>query len=239
MTDLAFRSDPSVDLVDKMGSDASVVAAARVSVVGAEARWVEGAEASEHAGLINYLMQHRHGTPFEHATMKFRVEAPIFVYREWHRHRVPWSYNEQSGRYSQLEPVFHIPAIDRPLVNVGTSARPVMAPGSPEQYVALRTRMTVQYGMAYAAYEQSLAEGIAKEVAREVLPVGIYSTMYATSNIRGVMAFLSLRTHDESATFVSYPQYEIEQAARMVEALFAEHFPLTHEAWIKNGRVAP
>lgn len=239
MTDLMFRSDPSVDLVDKMGSDASVIAAARVSVVGFEAQQFEGADASEHRGLINYLMQHRHGTPFEHATMKFRVEAPIFVYREWHRHRVPWSYNEQSGRYSQLEPIFHIPAIDRPLVNVGTSARPQMAPGTTEQYVAMRTRMQGQYGVAYAAYEASLADGIAKEVAREVLPVGIYSTMYATSNIRGVMAFLSLRTHDESATFVSYPQYEIEQAARMVEALFAEHFPLTHGAWIKNGRVAP
>lgn len=235
---ISFRSDPSVDLVQCMGSDASVVAAARVSVVGADAQKFENASAEEHAGLINYLMSHRHGTPFEHAAMTFRAEAPIFVYREWHRHRV-WSYNEESGRYKQLEPVFHIPASDRPLVNIGTSARPQMVPGSEAQYQSQVLRMRKSYQQAYAAYLEALEDGVAKEVAREVLPVATYSTMYATANLRGIMSFLSLRTDDESATFPSKPQYEIQQAAWKVEEFFAEHFPIVHATWNKNGRVAP
>lgn len=102
MSDLEFRSEPSVDLVQCVGGDASVVSAARVSVVGSEAMAYEDADATEHYGLINYLMAHRHGTPFEHNSMTFRIEAPIFVFREYHRHRVGWSYNEMSGRYTEL-----------------------------------------------------------------------------------------------------------------------------------------
>lgn len=235
---LTFRSGVSVDLVDFMGSDASVVYSARVSVVGAGAQEFEDADPDEHRSLINYLMAYRHGTPFEHAVMTFRVEAPIFVYREWHRHRV-WSYNEESGRYKQLDPVFHIPGPERPLVNTGSSARPVLEPGSPDQYNALVARMRETYENAYFAYDFSLRDGIAKEVAREVLPVGTYSTMYATANLRGIMSFLSLRTEAEGSTFPSKPQYEITQAAEQVEAIFAERFPITHEVWVKNGRVAP
>lgn len=239
MTDIEFRSDPSVDLVDRMGTDASVVSAARVSVVGSKASQYEDADATEHYGLINYLMAHRHGTPFEHAAITFRVEAPIFVFREYHRHRVGWSYNEMSGRYTQLQPVFHIPAPDRPLVNVGTSARPKMAPGPIEQYERQVERMKASYLQAYEAYEQGLADGIAKEVAREVLPVAIFSTMYATANMRSIMHFLSLRTEDEGATFVSHPQYEIAQVAQRIEAIFASAFPLVHAAWHGHGRVSP
>lgn len=239
MSEIAFRSEPSVDLVQSMGQDSSVVSSARVSVVGAEAAQYEDADATEHYGLINYLMVHRHGTPFEHSGMTFRIEAPIFVFREFHRHRVGWGYNEMSGRYTELHPVFHIPAADRPLVNVGTSARPKMAPGTPEQYERLVMRMSAAYGAAYEAYLDALEDGVAKEVAREVLPVGIYSTMYATANMRSVMHFLSLRTEDENATFVSHPQYEIQQVARRIEQIFATTFPLVHAAWDKNGRVAP
>lgn len=236
MTDLTFKHAPEVTLVDHQGSDASVVAAARVSVVGSQA--TTDVDASEHAGLINYLMKHRHGTPFEHNSLTFRVSAPIFVFREWHRHRI-WSYNEESGRYKQLEPVFHIPGPERPLVNVGTSARPQMAPGTPEQYAMQAKRMRRSYGLSYAYYQQALDDGVAKEVAREVLPVGIYSTMYATANLRAVFAFLSLRTHDEGATFVSYPQYEIELAAAQVEKLVSVIFPISYQAFMANGRVAP
>lgn len=236
--EIVLRSTMTVDLADVMGDDASVVAAARVSVVGTGAEAFEHVDAGEHEGLINYLMSHRHGTPFEHAVMKFRVEAPIFVYREWHRHRV-WSYNEESGRYKQLDPVFHVPGPERPLVNVGTSARPQMAAGSPEQYQVLVQRMKETYENAYWAYEFSLRDGVAKEVAREVLPVGIYSTMYATANLRGIMSFLSLRTEDDNATYPSKPQYEIAQAAKQVESHFKAMFPIVHGTWDKNGRVAP
>lgn len=239
MTELIFKTSPEVALVDHHGDDASIVAAARVSVVGDRAREAENADPAEHKGLINYLMTHRHGTPFEHNSVTFRVAAPIFVFREWHRHRVPWSYNEESGRYKQLDPVFHIPGPDRPLVNIGTSARPQMVPGSYGQFEVLKARMELQYARAYAEYEESLAYGIAKEVAREVLPVGIFSTMYATANLRGIFHFLSLRIHDPEAKFISYPQYEIQQAAQQVEAIVADLFPIAYECYIKNGRVAP
>lgn len=236
MTDIKYKNYPEVELVDHHGSDASIVAAARVSVVGQKA--TTEVDADEHAGLIRYLMVHRHGTPFEHNSMTFRVHAPIFVFREWHRHRV-WSYNEESGRYKQLEPIFHIPAPYRPLVNVGTSARPKMVPGTTEQYEALVERMKQHYRAAYYGYQANLDEGVAKEVAREILPVGIFSTMYATANLRGVLHFLSLRTHDEDAQFVSYPQYEIEQAAHQVEDIVAELFPIAYKCFTETGRVAP
>lgn len=239
MTELTFKNSPEVTLVDHHGNDSSIVAAARVSVVGEKAKDAEYADPTEHRGLIKYLMSHRHGTPFEHNSVTFRVAAPIFVFREWHRHRVPWSYNEESGRYKQLDPVFHIPAADRPLVNIGTSARPQMVPGTPEQYERLKFRMAMSYQQAYEEYEKSLEEGIAKEVAREVLPVGIFSTMYATANLRGIFHFLSLRIHDPEAKFVSYPQYEIQQAAKQVEAHIANLFPLAYECYVENGRVAP
>lgn len=237
--DITCKTSPEVTLVDHQGSDASIVAAARVSVVGEAAKESETEDANEHKGLINYLMTHRHGTPFEHNSVTFRVAAPIFVFREWHRHRIGWSYNEESGRYKQLDPVFHIPAPDRPLVNAGTSARPQMVPGDESQHSRQVTRMKLQYNAAYAAYEEALADGIAKEVAREVLPVGIFSTMYATANLRSIFHFLSLRIHDPEATFVSYPQYEIQQAAKQVEDIVAELFPIAYSCFIANGRVAP
>jgi thymidylate synthase (FAD) len=114
-----------------------------------------------------------------------------------------------------------------------------MVPGTPEQYERQVKRMKVLYGLAYKTYEKALDDGVAKEVAREVLPVAIYSSMYATANLRAWFSFLSLRVHDPDATFVSYPQYEIEQAARMVEDLVAELFPIAYDAFIRNGRVAP
>jgi len=243
MTEITFKTTPEVTLVDYHGSDASIVAAARVSVAGGEeAQYLEHlnvAKTKEYRGLINYLMTHRHGTPFEHNSITFRVAAPIFVFREWHRHRVPWSYNEESGRYKQLDPVFHIPGPARPLINVGTSARPQMVPGSFEQWEKLRAEMEEHYILAYRSYERSLAAGITKEVAREVLPVGIFSTMYATANLRGILHFLSLRIHDPEAKFVSYPQYEIQQAAQQVENIVKKLFPIAYSCYIDNGRVAP
>lgn len=237
MTAIQFLHNAEVTLVDHMGSDASIVAAARVSVVGEAA--TADVDIDEYKGLINYLAKHRHGTPFEHTAICMRIHAPIFVFREWHRHRVPWSYNEESGRYKQLEPIFHIPGPERPLQNVGTSARPVMAPASLEVYTKLVARMKHQYENAYKAYIDSLSQGVAKEVAREVLPVGIFSTMYATANLRGWMNFLSLRVNDPNATFPSFPQYEIQYAAMQCEKFIKELFPIAHKAFIDNGRVAP
>lgn len=234
-----FTSKLDVDVVQQAGNDAMVVAAARVSVVGELADLAREENAEEHAGLINYLMEHRHGTPFEHGFMTIRVSAPIMVFREWHRHRIGWSYNEMSGRYTQLPPLFYVPPPERPLVNVGSSARPKFAAGTPEQYDRQVARMKRGYQFAYAEYLEALEDGIAKEIARAVLGVGIYSTMYASFNPRSLMALLSLRIDSPDATFPSKPQWEIEQCALQLEELFADHWPITYAAWIKHGRVAP
>lgn len=219
-----------------------VVAAAKVSTNGIDAVQHASSPAEENFGLINYLMKHRHGTPFEHSSMTFFVHAPIFVWREWHRHRIGFSYNEESGRYKTLEPIFYIPDRNRPMMKVDG-----WKPGRPKftycnddhTYKALINNLKDSYIYAYRRYEENLAFGIDPGLARDCLPVGIYSGCWVTCNPRSLMAFLSLRTHDPEATFVSYPLYEIEVAARKCEEAFADLYPLTYKAFVENGRVAP
>lgn len=253
MSELIFLSEPDVRLIDHMGDDNSVVHAARVSVSGEQL--VDGFPTEEEArnlpfqelesrrkratGLINYLMREKHGTPFEQNSMKFFVKAPVFVFREFHRHRVGFSYNEMSGRYTKLLPEFWIPGEDRPLVNTGTSARPVMSPGPIEQWSDQVERMTRAYEVAWEAYEAAIEDNVANEVARSVLPVGIYSQMYVTMNLRSAFSFLSLRTQREDAKHVSRPQREIEDVANIIEEYVARLFPVSYEKYIEHGRVAP
>lgn len=235
--DITLTSEIKVGLIDKMGSDAMIALAARVSTKGA---YTSGE--GEIAGLINYLMKHRHGTPFEHSAMTFFVHAPIFVWREWHRHRIGFSYNEESARYKPLDPVFWIPAIDRKILPKpgSKSARPeFIVADSDDQHRILCLALRDSYEKAYKTYETLLELGYAREVARACLPVGIYSSCWVTCNPRSLMAFLSLRTHDDSATFVSYPQAEIETAARLAETILEQGWPLTHKAFVANGRVGP
>lgn len=233
--ELQFLSKPEVRLIDHMGTDASVTRAARVSVLGLNEQ--QQAEAKE-AGLINYLMKARHGSPFEHATMTFYVKGPIFSFREFMRHRMA-SYNERSGRYSVLEGNFYVPDVKRPLVNVGSSARPEFGPATRDVYDLMVEQVTDAYTIAWAAYQTMLAAGIANEVARIVLPVGIFSEMYVTMNLRALMNFLSLRVDSPDAAVRTRPQFEIQQEAELMEAEFALHYPLVHAAFLKNGRVAP
>ena len=242
-----------VQLIDKMGDDNSIVRSARVSVTGEQL--ADGFPRPDEAndtpfgeldarikratGLINYLVREKHGSPFEQNSMTFYVKAPIFVFREFHRHRVGFSYNEMSGRYTKLKPEFWVPGQDRPLVNIGTSAKPEMAPGSVEQWTRQVERMSEVYDLAWAKYEEALEDGIANEVARAVLPVGIYSQMYVTMNLRSAFSFLSLRTHDKEAVHVSRPQREIEDVAREIEKHVAQLFPVSYKCFNDHGRVAP
>lgn len=234
MIDIDFRDDMTVTLVNCMGGDESILDAMLVSS-GAQ----RDIDPKRDAGRINFLMKNRHGTPFEHASMTFRVEAPLFVWREHHRHRIGFSYNEESGRYKQLEPVFYLPGLDRPLQQVGKPGAYSFEKGTPQQSYLTDCLITNNAYDAYGRYKQMLDNGIAKEVARMVLPVNIYSTCYVTCNPRSLMAFLSLRTKDEDSTFPSYPQREIEMVAEAYESKFEELFPLTYEAFDRNGRVAP
>jgi thymidylate synthase (FAD) len=233
-----FRSDMTVELVQATASDAAVVFAARVSTAGEQSLDALRRDPAESAGLINYLMRSRHGSPFEHNSFTFFVSAPIFVIREFMRHRV-WSYNEESGRYRELKPVFYVPGPGRELQQVGKAGHYTFVPGTPEQRAVVDDATRGAYSAAYAAYQRMLGAGVAREVARTVLPVGIYSTMYATANARALMAFLSLRTKREDARFPSYPQREIELVAEQMEGHFARLMPITHAAFEAHGRVSP
>jgi thymidylate synthase (FAD) len=237
-TDITFSSKVTVELTQFVGDDAGICNAARVSTLG-ELAALDEACPTKNAGLINYLMRDRHGSPFEHGSMTFLVKAPIFVFREFMRHRVGFSYNEESGRYKKLAPEFYTPAPGRKLAQTGKPGHYTFTEGTPEQHdVVLDNLMTASL-TAYAAYEDMLANGVAREVARMCLPVNIYSSAYVTCNPRSLMHFLGLRTHREDALFVSHPQREIEMAAEQMEDAFKGLFPQTWKAFEANRRVAP
>ena len=238
LAEVRFRSDVTVELVKSSAADADVLFAARVSTAGEKSLAEVGSDAERSAGLINYLMRDRHGSPFEHNSFTFFVSAPIFVFREFMRHRT-FSYNEESGRYRRLEPVFYVPGPERKLVQEGKPGRYVFVDGTAEQHKLVDEATRAVCTSAYRAYLEMLEAGIAREVARGVLPVSIYSSMYATCNARALMNFLSLRTKREDSTFPSFPQREIEMVAERMEAIFAEAMPLTYAAFNRNGRVAP
>jgi thymidylate synthase (FAD) len=233
-----FRSDVTVELVRASAQDADVLFAARVSTQGEQSLDQLDGDAQRSKGLINYLMRDRHGSPFEHNSMTFYVQAPIFVFREFMRHRIA-SYNEESGRYRELRPVFYVPGPQRRLQQRGKPGHYEFVEGTPEQLELVQAETRRVCEEAYAAYQRMLAAGVAREVARIVLPVTIYSSMYVTLNARSLMNFLSLRTAREGATFPSFPQREIEMCAERMEELWAGLMPLTHAAFEANGRVAP
>ncbi|MDQ5975212.1 MAG: thymidylate synthase [Actinomycetota bacterium] len=234
-----FRSDVTVELVRSAAEDSDVVWSARVSTAGEKSLEAQSEDPNASKGLINFLMKNRHGTPFEHNSMTIMISAPIFVFREFHSHRVGWSYNEESGRYRELAPVFYVPGPDRKLVQVGKAGHYEFLDGTAEQSRIVHEATIRACESSYAAYQQMLDAGVAREVARGVLPVNTFSTMYATCNARSLMSFLSLRTKDNESHFPSYPQREIEMVAEKMEAEWARLMPITHAAFTKNGRVAP
>lgn len=238
---MRFISTIDVKLIDKMGGDHYVVAAARVSTSGEEAQACLNVPAAESAGLINYLIKHRHGTPFEHGSLMFYVHAPIFVWREWHRHRIGFSYNEESGRYKTLEPCFYVPDRERPMMKVEgwKPGRPKFTRADDNVFERLVDNLRESYGRSYLTYMANLALNVDPGLARDCLPVGIYSGCWVTCNARSLMSFLSLRVHDIGSTFVSYPLWEIQMAALSCEKVLAEGWPLTYAAFVANGRVAP
>lgn len=255
---IIFRDDVIVEYRNRMGSDDEILEAARVSTKGVNAAYNErtdrivariragedsdtvfAEEEKRDKGLINFLMRDRHGSPFEHCVLKVYVKAPIFVFREWQRHRIA-SYNEMSGRYTELFPEFYVPAKDRPIRQVGKPGAYSFEPGTLAQIALSRVEAERQAVSAWESYQRQLEAGIAKEIARIVLPVSTYSQMYCTMNLRALMNFLSLRTKTkENSKVPSFPQHEISLGADKLEALFKEHFPWTHEAFEANGRVAP
>jgi thymidylate synthase (FAD) len=215
-----------VRLDDAMAGDLSVANAARVSF----ARRKEVLD-SEDEGLIRFLMSERHGSPFEHNAFRFHVRCPIFVMREWIRHR--WSsFNEFSMRYAQATDEFYMPDPAEVRTQVGHPGAYSFEPVEPELAERARSELAAVYETAYATYQRLLEAGVARELARAVLPVGAYTEFYWTVNARSLMNFLSLRNADTA-------QREIHRYAEVIERFFEEKMPVTHAAFVAAGRTAP
>jgi thymidylate synthase (FAD) len=197
--------------------------------------------------LIRYLLKNRHSTPVEHCSMTFFVHAPAFVWWEWVRHRfismtcLEDSFNLESGRYRELAPTFWVPRRDRRMVPVDgfKPARPEFDPASDDVYDRTVKRLRGTHLVAWAAYREMIADGVATEVARSALGFGVYYSGWVTTNLRNALAFLSLRTSNPEATTRSYPQAEIEECAVQIEKSIETTFPLVYRAFVECGRVAP
>lgn len=217
-----------IELVNYCADDLDVVNAARVSF------HEESNEMDDrNAGLIRFLMRERHGTPFEHGFFKFRVKAPLFVFREWHRHRVGHSYNEWSARYSELAPDFYIPKTEDVVSQHGKPGNYEFA-AHDDRATADGFRATLISSSidAYNNYVWAIENGIAKQQARLFLPVNIYSEMIWSCNPRSLMHFCSLRNSNNA-------QMEIREYAQVIESFFHATMPITYKAFVDGGRVAP
>ena len=209
-----------------MASDLSVANAARVSFA---RRKDELDEADE--GLIRFLMRERHGTPFEHNAFRFHIRCPIFVAREWFRHRVG-SFNEFSMRYAKATDDFYVPEADDVRSQVGKPGAYSFEPVSPELAEHTREELRAVYDHAYETYERLVEAGVARELARSVMPVGAYTEFFWTINARSLMNFVSLRAAETA-------QREIRRYAEACETFLAEKMPVTHAAFVAAGRTAP
>lgn len=221
MNDFGF-----VRLANHMANDLFVVNSARVSFA-KQSDSVGDAE----VGLINFLMREKHGTPFEHNAFMFHVKCPIFVAREWFRHRVG-SFNELSARYTFIEDEFYVPRkedVREQIGKPGSYSFKRIEDGREDFAVSIISEMNE---LAYNKYRLLIEKGIAKELARSVLPVSMYTQFYWTVNARSLMNFLQLRTSQHA-------QLEIRQYAAEIEKLFEQTMPITYSAWINNDKICP
>jgi len=215
-----------VRLDGALADDLSVVNGARVSF----ARRKEEMDESDE-GLIRFLMRERHGTPFEHNAFRFHVRCPIFVAREWFRHRVG-SFNEFSMRYARASDEFYVPDPEDVRTQVGKPGAYSFEPVSDELAEETREKLQEVYDAAYQTYEELVEAGVAREVARAALPVGAYTEFYWTVNARSLMNFISLRNSETA-------QREIRRYAEACERFLEEQMPVTYAAFVANDRTAP
>lgn len=219
--------DGFVKLTQFAGGDIHVVNGARISFHRQHKEMEEGDDK-----LINFLMRERHGTPFENSWFSFHIRCPIFVAREWMRHRIS-SFNEVSGRYVKLDQTYYVPEGDAIRYQTGKpGAYKYLPMQDPAKEHAIRSEILRAYKHCENAYESLLAKGVAKEVARIVVPVGLYTEFIYAANARSLMNFLSLRNADSA-------MYEIRQYAIQIEKIFAKKMPATAKCFIENNRVAP
>lgn len=211
-----------VRLVDHMGSDLSIVRNARVSY---DADWRAGEDTGSDTRLINYLYENGHNTPFEAVTFTFDVKAPIFVFRQWHRHRTQ-SFNELSARYRELPEEFYVPDADQ-ITTQSTDNKQMRTDEQNEFAQHIRLMINRQNAEAFGMYRHLLEKGCPRELARSVLPVGTYSHMFATFNLHNGLRFLRERLHPHA-------QYEIKVFALAMLELMYPVVPVTMTAFV-NG----
>lgn len=219
-----------VQYVDHMGTDFSPYRAARVSL-GADDTSIR--EGTDPAGLLGYLMREGHTSPFEHTSLTVRIETPIFVARQIMRHR-HFSFNEVSGRYTDPEvPEFYMPEDTRPLRNEGSGAHPHLVDDPEISREAVEDILTEAYDAVTLAYDELRDMGVASEIARAVLPLGLHTSFYMTGNLHAWFHFFELRSG-----WVGHPQYEIQEVSQEVEELVKVLFPKCYDAWFRY-RVQP
>lgn len=211
-----------IRLVDHMGSDLSIVRNARVSY---DAEWRAGEDEGSDTKLINYLYRNGHNTPFEAVTVTFDVKAPIFVYRQWHRHRTQ-SYNELSARYRPLPTEYYVPAAEQ-ITMQSTDNKQMRTDEQHPQADRIRQAMENTNIAAFEMYNKLLDEGCPRELARTVLPVATYSHMFATANLHNWFRFLGERLHPHA-------QYEIRVYAEAILKLLEPIVPIAVCAFKKG-----
>lgn len=213
-----------VRLVESMGSDLSIVRNARVSY---DAEWRAGDDDGKDTKLLNYLLKNKHTSPFESCVFTFDVKAPIFVFRQWHRHRT-WSFNEISARYAELPEEFYVPELEQITTQSETNKqmRTEVQHPQAQEYANL---IAATNKNSFAIYKAMIADGVPRELARSVLPVGTYSHMFATVDLLNLFRFLQLRLH-------SHAQYEIRVYASAMLELIEPIVPISvkgfREHWL-------
>lgn len=209
-----------IELASFMGSDLTVINAARVSYSRESSQFDTGEKR-----LLRYLLSNNHTSPFEHVVFTFNIKAPMFVIRQWQRHRT-WSFNEVSARYTQLPDEFYVP--DPSVIGrQSTHNKQVrnMVPRSREEVENIINHINAGNRYAYNTYKILLETyGVPRELARSVLPFNIYSSMYGTCDLHNLLGFLKLRNHEHA-------QWEIQEYARAIEKLIEPVVPETLRIW--------
>ena len=208
-----------IRLVDHMGSDLSIVRSARVSY---DAAWRAGEDDGSDRKLINYLMKNRHTTPFESVQFTFEVKAPIFVFRQWHRHRT-FSINEVSARYTELPSEYYVPEVDQ-ITTQSTSNKQMRTDEMHPMAATIREVIQTQSRQAHEVYHVLIKKGCPRELARSVLPVNTYSHMFCSVSLHNAFNFLRLRLHDHA-------QYEIRVYAEAMLKLIEPIAPVAVAAF--------
>lgn len=203
-----------LQLVDNMGTDLSIVRSARVSY--------DGKGKSTDEGLINYLMKNGHNTPFESCVVTFEVKLPIFVTRQWHRHRTQ-TYNEISARYTELPAEFYVPELEQ-ITTQSKDNKQMRSEEVNREASYIQDVINNQNSSAFDMYKQLINHGCPRELARSVLPVGTYTKMFATANLHNWFKFLGERLHPHA-------QYEIRVYAEAILEVLETLYPIATKAF--------